>query len=722
MKHLHFGFDSLLKGLVVVALLAFGLQPRPVAAQPFVYVANSLTNDFASINAFTSAVVPPFIPNGPGVVLPAEVAITPDGAYAWVTNAIGESVSVISTALNTVVAVVPLETPTDASILRGIAINPVPDAAGRIDAYVVNQVHGTVSVIDTALALTNPTNAVVSTVPLPAGATPLGVAVTPNGKQAWVTDPGTNSVLVIDTALAVSNPAAAVVKVIGSSPSLNLDLPGYVFHPVAVAITPDGTQAWVVGGDCVSSGCGDGIEGIDTTTYAEGLVSAGSATAPDAAIAFTPNGVAYVAGNGNAGEVLAIGSAGIPVGHNPSAIAITQDGTQAWVTNTGDSTVSVINTAVNKVVGNPIPTEVPGAAPIGIAIQGPYTAQPSAGTAALAGVPVGFNVTVPNASLVGSVTWDFFGSGTVVRTTSTLNTQFAYPGAGTFTPKVTVLGVFGGVLLAKKIPVHVQSTVQAIFTAATLVKLLRSLTSAQQASLINTLNVALQDLDQGNRTGAFNQMGLFINQLSALVQTGQLTARAAAPALGEGRAIQISINNSVPFLLGTGELAPKGGSSEVGEPVTFTVTWTVPSEKSWRDLQHLDLRVVEKVERREEEGEGESEANEPLIALWARFNVGNPSTFALLDAKGNLVGTGLPGSTGVLETNTATLDLAESSFQGSGPTGPSVTVNFVVSFKAPAAGEDSARVYTAELLATDVLGQVQGPEKVGHWVVRPLHH
>ncbi len=196
---------------------------------------------------------------------------------------------------------------------------------------------------------------------------------------------------------------------------------------------------------------------------------------------------------------------------------------------------------------------------------------------------------------------------------------------------------------------------------------------------------------------------------------GSAPGSTSAPALSEGSAIVTSINQSKANL-GTGELDPEGGSSAVGEPVTFTATWKVPDGKSWRSLQHLDLRLVES------EGDAENDASNPPIALWARFNVGNPSTFALLDANGNVVGQGEPGSSGVLETSTATLDLAESSFLGTGPTGPSVTVNFVVRFKAAAAGENSARVYRSHLLATDLLEQIQASEESGHWAVRPIHH
>jgi len=66
----------------------------------------------------------------------------------------------------------------------------------------------------------------------------------------------------------------------------------------------------------------------------------------------------------------------------------------------------------------------------------------------------------------------------------------------------------------------------------------------------------------------------------------------------------------------------------------------------------------------------------------------------------------------VIETITAKLDLAISSFEGSGPTGPSVTVNVAVSFKPAAAIRHSAQRYQSQLLANDPLQGVQGPDAV----------
>jgi len=53
-----------------------------------------------------------------------------------------------------------------------------------------------------------------------------------------------------------------------------------------------------------------------------------------------------------------------PVGANPSAVAVTPDGSAVYVTNAGDNTVSVINTCTNMVN-----TTVPvGADPSAVAV------------------------------------------------------------------------------------------------------------------------------------------------------------------------------------------------------------------------------------------------------------------------------------------------------------------------------------------------------------------
>jgi YVTN family beta-propeller protein len=121
--------------------------------------------------------------------MPEGEGVTPDGTRGYVSNANSNTVSVIDTAANKVVATILV-----GSFPRGLAVTP-----DGTHAYVVNAGANTVSVI--------------------------GIAITPDGKHAYVTNDsffGPGTVSVIDTA---TNTVAATVGV-GS-------------FPVGVGIIPD---------------------------------------------------------------------------------------------------------------------------------------------------------------------------------------------------------------------------------------------------------------------------------------------------------------------------------------------------------------------------------------------------------------------------------------------------------------------------------------------------
>ena len=101
---------------------------------------------------------------------------------AYITNYGDNTVSVINTATNTVIAVV-----TVGLEPFGVAVTP----NGR-EVYVTNSGSNDVSVINAA------TNTVVATIPV--DLKPEGVAVTPDGSKAYVANLNGNGVSVIDTA------------------------------------------------------------------------------------------------------------------------------------------------------------------------------------------------------------------------------------------------------------------------------------------------------------------------------------------------------------------------------------------------------------------------------------------------------------------------------------------------------------------------------------------
>src|SRR5712691_7769333 len=159
----------------------------PAAAQCDAYVVQNGSNSVWVVNTKTDALVAVI----PVLFPPLGVAITPNGAFAYVTNtgAICDfcaaiqspSVSVIDTATYSVVATIPA-----GNYPSGVAITP-----NGAFAYVANFNSSSVSVIDTA------TNTVTATVGVGTG--PSGVAITPNGAFAYVTNYYSNVVSVINT-------------------------------------------------------------------------------------------------------------------------------------------------------------------------------------------------------------------------------------------------------------------------------------------------------------------------------------------------------------------------------------------------------------------------------------------------------------------------------------------------------------------------------------------
>jgi YVTN family beta-propeller protein len=242
--------------------------------------------------------------------------------FAYISNGRSDTVSVIDTATNTVVATVPVE-----SFPYGVAVNPAGAFAYVTNVFGGNLFGGTVSVIDTA------TNAVVATVPV--GPEPHGVAVNPAGTFVYVANYVSNNVSVIDTA------TNTVVATVPTAPTR------YDIGPQGVAVNPAGTFAYV------ASGFADGIVSvIDTATNT--LIASVPVGLLPVGVAVNPAGTFVYVTNSFSGTVSVIDTATntvvatVPVS-SPYGVAVNPAGTFAYVTNDG-GTVSVIDTATNTVV------------------------------------------------------------------------------------------------------------------------------------------------------------------------------------------------------------------------------------------------------------------------------------------------------------------------------------------------------------------------------------
>ena len=168
-----------------------------------------------------------------------------------------------------------------------------------------------------------------------------------------------------------------------------------------------------------------------------------------------------------------------------------------------------------------------------------FTATSTQGGVIVAGVPVAFAVTVAAPGKVQSVQWDFDGNGTVDQTTAALGTQSAYPAAGTYTAKVTVVDADGG-KASRTTAVNVLSPAQAVATASVLASQL-PLNAGQRNSLISKLNAVVAALGRGDTAAACRVLGAEFHEIDALVQSGQLDAIAAQPLLDELLAIRGSL-------------------------------------------------------------------------------------------------------------------------------------------------------------------------------------
>jgi YVTN family beta-propeller protein len=165
-------------------------------------------------------------------------------------------------------------------------------------------------------------------------------------------------------------------------------------------------------------------------------------------VAITPDGTkAYVANQGSA-SVSVITTSGNTVtatpavGTNPGAVAVTPDGSTLYVANSGSGTISPITTS-NNAVGTAFAA---GAGPTGMAFtpdQSPTAAlaQPAAGTV---WTPVSFNATGSSdtQSPIVSYTWNF-GDGTGPSTTGVATNTHVYTTDGSYTASVTVTDAIG---------------------------------------------------------------------------------------------------------------------------------------------------------------------------------------------------------------------------------------------------------------------------------------
>ena len=185
--------------------------------------------------------------------------------------------------------------------------------------------------------------------PIRIGAIPTAIAITPDGKTAYIADEHPATVTPVATATGTPGRPIKISDIVGLS--------------AAIAITPDGTTAYVVTG----ARRGTTVTPVATATNTPGKpIHIGGGLPRAAAIAITPDGsTAYVA-DGNHRTVIpvatATGTPGKPIdiGGTPVAIAITPDGKTAYVATSAYIVGRCAGCAVGAVIPVATATGTPG--------------------------------------------------------------------------------------------------------------------------------------------------------------------------------------------------------------------------------------------------------------------------------------------------------------------------------------------------------------------------
>ena len=320
--------------------------------------------------------------------LASSLTISPDGTRVYAV--VGNDVAVIDTATASLVATIPVGAAA-AGVVTGLTVSPDGDRVYTVDHLDVADPAGdtgAVSVIDTA------TDAITSTIPLRGKIITVdSVTLSPNGKLAYVSvdyaygkhDRSRIELVRTATAKVITTIAESATTTVSATFVGNgarayvgpLQSASGAFY-TSVVDTATGRQIAVIPATAAASMTTIADQGrrayLNTGSFAWVVDTATNKVITTIErggfpgdIVLTPNGAqALVVGNG---AVLAVDTATnavtkIRIPMAPVAIALTPDGSEAYVTDLYANAVTVIDTATDKITGSfALPTSDPSAAP-----------------------------------------------------------------------------------------------------------------------------------------------------------------------------------------------------------------------------------------------------------------------------------------------------------------------------------------------------------------------
>jgi YVTN family beta-propeller protein len=389
-----------LGGVVALSLVTLMAGAQMASAQE-AFVPNNADHDVSVINTATNQPVGSPIPLS-GTAGPAEVAITPDGQRALVTDSSLNQVWVINVQTRAVIG---------SPVAVGVTPEAVAITPDGSKAYVANSGAGTVSVLN----LSQSPVTVSATVTV--GGAPSDVAIRPQGDLALVADDNGNTVSAIETS---NNTVSGSPVAVGSSPA-------------AIAITPDGSEAFVVnlGAGTLTELALPTLAVADTITGLNPGISS-IAISPSEPLALVTNKtneeLAYV--GTTSGDVLDVVIP--PQLNQPEGIAFGASGAAAYIPNGAAASLAVLDVDDAAVTTN----VATGGGPTGVTIV-PNQLEPSF-THTSVGLAAGFDASDSTAS-AGIVQYDWsFGDGTTAHSPGA-SAVHLYPADGSYTASLELV-------------------------------------------------------------------------------------------------------------------------------------------------------------------------------------------------------------------------------------------------------------------------------------------